>query len=232
MALVKYGGGIIEMSGSIAGNTFARNHYGSYVRARTKPVNPNSALQQTVRGSLTLMAYRWAQILTAVQRTAWDLYGASVSMKNRLGADVYMTGFNHYIRSNSIRQQSGLAIIDAGPTTFELPEKDTTFAFTVSEASQEFTVTFDDTADWALETGAYLLVFQGRPQNAQRNYFNGPWRLMDNIAGVDTTGASSPDTQAAVFAVAEAQRQWLYARIARLDGRLSEVFRADNFVAA
>ncbi|GAI58374.1 unnamed protein product, partial [marine sediment metagenome] len=39
MALVKYGGGITQMSGSIAGNTFARNRYGNYVRSRTKPIN-------------------------------------------------------------------------------------------------------------------------------------------------------------------------------------------------
>ncbi|GAH13494.1 unnamed protein product, partial [marine sediment metagenome] len=49
MSLVKYGGGIVQMSGSIAGNTFARNRYGNYVRARTKPINPNSDRQVVVR---------------------------------------------------------------------------------------------------------------------------------------------------------------------------------------
>ena len=31
MALIKYGGGIVHASGSLAGNTFARNKYGNYM---------------------------------------------------------------------------------------------------------------------------------------------------------------------------------------------------------
>ncbi|GAH28464.1 unnamed protein product, partial [marine sediment metagenome] len=38
MALVKYGAGIIQMSGSIAGDVHARNRFGNYIRPRTKPV--------------------------------------------------------------------------------------------------------------------------------------------------------------------------------------------------
>lgn len=229
MALVKYGGGIVSMSGSIAGNTFARNHYGNYIRARTKPVNPNTALQQAVRSSLALMAYRWAQILDKDQRDDWNEYGSKVAMKNKLSETIYMTGFNHYIRSNSIRQQNGVALIDDGPKIFLLPTHDETFAITTTEASQEFEITFNDALAWSLETGAYMFLYQGSPQNAQRNYFNGPWRKLGLIAGVDSTGASSPDTKAVIYPVAQFQHQWVYARIARLDGRLSEPFRADTF---
>ncbi|GAH50296.1 unnamed protein product, partial [marine sediment metagenome] len=48
MALVKLGGGIVQISGSIAGNTFARNRFGNYMRSRTKPVNPNSTRQTDI----------------------------------------------------------------------------------------------------------------------------------------------------------------------------------------
>jgi len=232
MALVKFGGGIIQMTGSIAGNTFARNRYGNYVRARTKPVNPNSAAQQTVRAAMATLSTRWAQTVTSVQRTAWNLYGTSVAMKNRLGESVFLSGFNHYIRSNMILLQNGLALIDAGPTVFELPEQDATFAITCSEAAQEIVVTFDDTADWSKEDTGHLFTFQGSPQNPQRNFFNGPWRLLDHVVGIDPGGSSSPDTQPVVFPITELQRQWVYARIIRADGRLSEPFRADTFCAA
>jgi len=232
MALVKYGGGIIQMAGSIAGNTYARNRSGNYVRARTVPTNPNTARQQTIRNALALLTARWSQTLTVDQRTAWELYASNLLMTNRLGEAVHITGFNHYLRSNLILQQSGLTLVDAGPTIFELPAKDPTFAITASEAAQEISVTFDDTMDWSLETGAYLVKFQGQPQNPQRNFFAGPWRLMGNVAGVDSTGASSPDVEAAVFVITELQHLWVYARIIRADGRLSEPFRADCFCAA
>ena len=231
MALVKYGGGIIQMSGSIAGSTYARNRYGNYVRAKTKPVNPNTALQQAIRAAMSAITTRWAQTLTASQRTAWNLYASSVSMKNRLGEAINLTGFNHYIRSNMILQQSGLTLVDDGPTVFELPEKDPTLSITASEGTQKISVTFDNGLDWADETGSHMVIYQGQPQNAQRNFFAGPWRLMDSVAGVTGTPPSSPDAEDVEYPIAELQRQWIYARIVRADGRLSEVFRADCFCA-
>lgn len=232
MALVKFGGGIVQMSGSIAGNTFARNRSGNYCRARTKPINPNTSNQQVIRAALTALSTRWSQTLTAAQRTAWNLYASSVAMKNALGEVIYLSGYNQYLRSNVIREQSGLTIIDAGPTIFELPEKDSTLAIAASEGSQEISVTFDDSKDWVGESGAHLITFQGQPQNAQRNFFAGPWRLMGVVDGDDTTPPTSPDAEAVAFVIAELQRQWTYARISRADGRLSEPFRADCFCAA
>jgi len=80
MALVKFGGGVVGMSGSIAGTTFARNRSGSYARAKTKPINPNTTLQNLVRATFAMLSARWAQTLTEAQRTAWNLYASSVSV--------------------------------------------------------------------------------------------------------------------------------------------------------
>lgn len=232
MALVKFGGGVVQMSGSIAGNTFARNRYGNYVRSRTKPVNPNSSGQQVIRAALTALTARWAQVLDADQRTAWNLYGSNVVMTNKLGESMNLSGFNHYLRSNIILQQSALTLVDDGPTVFELPAKDPDFAITAGAGAQQIEFTFNNAMDWANETDAHLIKFQGAPQNAQRNFFGGPWRLMGVIDGDDGEAPSSPDTQDVVFAIAQFQRQWVYARISRKDGRLSEPFRADVFVGA
>jgi len=232
MALVKYGGGIIQMSGSIAGNTHARNRFGNYIRARTKPVNPNTARQQVIRGLMSTLTTHWAQTLTAAQRTAWNLYASSVSMKNKLGEAVNLTGFNHYLRSNIAIVQAGGTRVDAGPTTFELPTKDPTFAVTISEAAQLLSITFDDAAAWAAAVGNYLIITGGLPQNAQRNFFAGPWRFAGSIAGAVVPPSSPDATIACPFAATELQHIWVKARIALLDGRLSEEFTADTFCAA
>lgn len=232
MALVKYGGGIIQMSGSIAGTTHARNRYGNYVRARTKPVNPNTNLQDVVRSAVAFLADRWANTLTNVQRIAWNLYASSVAMQNKLGETIHLSGFNHYIRSNMIRKQTTQAIIDDGPVVFELPAQDPTLAITATEAAQTIDVAFDNTMDWSTEAGALMFEFQGTPQNAQRNFFAGPWRIMGVLVGADPGPVASPHVRPVQFAIAEGQRQWIYARITRADGRLSEPFRADAFVAA
>ena len=232
MALVKYGGGIIQMSGSLAGNTHARNRYGNYIRARTKPINPNTGKQQVVRGLLATLTAVWSQTLTDAQRIAWNLYASSVAMKNKLGETVHLSGFNHYLRSNVALMQAGGARVDAGPTTFELPGKDSTFAIAASEAAQELACTFDDTAEWCDEDAAHLIVYQGQPQNPQRNFFDGPWRIIGSVDGDSGTAPTSTEAIAGAFVFTELQRQWAYARIARADGRLSETFRADCFCAA
>jgi len=232
MALVKYGGGIVQMSGSIAGNTHARNRYGNYVRARTTPINPNTDRQVEVRAIMALLTARWSNTLTAPQRAAWDLYASNVVMTNRLGESVHLTGYNHYIRSNFIAAMVPYPLIDAGPVVFELPAQDPTFAVTASEATQVLTLAYDDTMAWATEDAAYMFFFQGKPQNAQRVFFGGPWRFIGSVGGIDPGGPVEPHAGAAQFAIAELQHQWVYARIMRADGRLSAPFRADTFCAA
>lgn len=232
MALVKYGGGIVQMSGSIAGQTFARNASANYVRARTKPVNPNTQRQQAVRSALTLLSDRWAQTLTAAQRAAWDLYGANVNMLNALGESINLSGYNHYLRSNSWLARLGGTIVDNGPVIFELPATDPGFNITASEATQQITWGYNAALDWADETDAWLLVYQGQPQNAQRNFFAGPWRLCSQLQGVTGAPPASPLITGVVFAIAELQHLWGYARILRADGRLSSPFQDDTFCAA
>lgn len=232
MALVKYGGGIIQMSGSLAGNTYARNRSGNYVRARTKPVNPNTARQVTIRAAMAFLTDRWAATLTANQRTAWNLYASNVNMLNKLGETIKLSGFNHYLRSNIIAKMISLTIIDDGPVVFEIPAQDPTYAVTASEATQQISAVFDAAMDWADETGANLILFGGIPQNAQRNFFAGPWRLYGQMAGITGAPPASPHAGTSAYAFAEGQHLWGYARIRRADGRLSEVFTDDTFCAA
>lgn len=232
MASIKYGGGIVQMSGSIAGNTFARNRSGNYVRARTKPVNPKTDLQSLVRTALANLTDRWARILDAPQRLAWNDYAAGVSMKNRLGEAINLTGFNHYIRSNAIRAAHAKAVIDDGPVIFELPATDPKFRITATEDPQQISLAFDDTMDWAKENDAYIFGFGGRPQNAQRNFFGGPWRYAFAEKGDSVDPTSSPQLSGSPFHISEGQHLWYYLRISMADGRLSEPFSDDTFVAA
>ncbi len=232
MALVKFGGGVIQMSGSIAGNTFARNRYGNYVRARTKPVNPTSPLQQQVRAAAGDAVGRWSSILTAAQRTAWNLYADSVIMKNRLGESVNLSGFNMYVRSNSLLIRSAFPPVDAGPTNFSLPDQDGLFAITISEATQDVSVVFDPLKVWNITDDGFMFIFLGRPQQNTINFFNGPWKIGTVLEGDTALPLTSPQTFTAPFVCTEGQHVWAYARIMDPDGRVSEKFRADTFCAA
>ena len=231
MSLVKYGGGIVGMSGSIAGNTFARNRSGNYVRARTKPVNTNTQSQQDIRAVMSFLTNLWSVTITAGQRTAWNTYANAIAMKNRLGESIYLTGFNHFVRSNTEWVNRGKTATAAGPTTLLLPAKDTTFAISASVASQKISVTFAPTATWALSALGCMITYMGVPRNVTRHFFNGPWKYMFLLLG-SVTPLTSPDVQTPPMTLTLGQLITVYARIREPDGRLSEPMTASCVVAA
>jgi len=227
MALIKYGGGIVQMSGSIAGDTHARNRFGNYMRARTKPVNPKSARQSAARIIIMFLAEQWRESpMDDAKRLAWETYAAGVNWNNKLGESIKLTGFNMFIRSNAALIAAGGSLITTGPPDIGLPPGDSALAVACDATAQKISVTFDEAFDWALETGAYLSVEMGHPQNPTRNFFGGPWRFAAGIAGVDTTGVSSPQLIDPPFTLTPGQKVWCRAKIIRKDARASTPFEA------
>lgn len=223
--LVKYGGGIVQASGSLAGNTAARNRFGNYMRARTVPVNPQSARQVAARNRISFLAEEWSDTLTAAQRLAWEAYAAAISWTNKLGESVNLTGFNHFIRSNAAILSVGFSVVAAGPTVLSLPNTDPTLSIALS-AANGITITFDDTLDWVDEDAGALSIELGTPQLASRNFFNGPWRFDDSVDGSSTVPPTSPDGPNAVttWTLIAGQLVWARARIIREDGRITQPF--------
>jgi hypothetical protein len=231
MSLIKFGGGITAMSGSIAGNTFARNRYGNYVRSRTKPVNPRSTGQVLIRSILSQLAENWKDVLTDPYRAQWATFASAISMKNRLGESMNISGFNHYLRGNVNRIQYGLGVVNSGPSVLSLPEKDPLFAIACASGNQVTTVTFDDTLAWCALDDAAMILYNGIPQNATRNFFNGPWKLAGGILGQVAVPPTSPWPITGSVTLVAGQKVWYYARIVLPDGRVSEPFRADCIVS-
>jgi len=232
MSLIKYGGGITQMSGSIAGNVFARNRYGNYVRARTKPKNNKTPYQVTVRAVMAYLAHKWGNTLTAVQRTGWDLYASSVPMLNRLGESIYLSGMNHYIRSNASLIQAGETELTAAPVIFSLAETDPTFSVTISAATQMIACVFDENLPWCKESTSSMIISMGKPIIASKTFFDSPFRYTGAIPGVASTGAQSPQSKACAFVATANQKVVVRAKIVRGDGRVSNYFRSTCLVGA
>lgn len=230
--LVKFGGGILDARGSIGGNTYSRNRYGAYVRARVTPVNPQSSRQSAVRALMADVSQAWFASLTLANRDAWGQYASNVPEKNKLGETIFFSGFNQYVASNMAAQNGGLPAIAAGPTIYTKPGEDSLFDATGSAATQNLDVTFDDTRAWVDEDDAGMIIQMGLPQNDSIQFFDGPWRHADTILGDGTTAPTTPATVAAPFVISESQKVWARGRIIRADGRLSDWFRADFICGA
>lgn len=227
MALVVHPEGT-QVSGSIGGTTYSHNRSGAYRRNRSVPVNPNTDRQVAVRNAVRSIAIAWDLTLSQIQRNAWETYAKNITWKNRLGQDIKLTGLNHFIRSNTISVAVGKGRIDAAPVIFELAAAELGLSVTASEATQQYTIAYDDTAPWENEPGAFQFFYGGIPQNAGIAFFGGPYRYI-NLADGSVPGLS-PVAFAAPFPFAAGQRLWVRSRILRADGRLSE-FAQVNFLA-
>jgi len=220
-----------QRSGSVGATTYAKNRFGMYARQRVVPVNPNTERQVQARSRMSLLTNLWNTTLTPAERDGWNSYAANVPMLNRLGQTIYVTGFNMYIRTNSLVLQAGLTRVDTPPGLFLKGESDPTFAITVSEATQLISVAFDNALDWAGEVGGALMVFAGSPVMTALNFFGGPWKYAGKVVGA-VVPPTSPVTIACPQQVLEDQKLWVQARVVRADGRVSDPFSGSCSVGA
>jgi hypothetical protein len=172
----------------------------------------------------------WANTLTADQRAAWEQYASKVTIQNKVGESVNATGYNMWCRTNVQLVYAGLPRVDDAPTDFSLAEQDPTLAVITTISDGKVAVYFDRLLDWAHETGAYMTIFQGSPTDKTINFFNGPWREIGSIAGVDGAAPASPQIFDVDFPIGLGQLQVVKARIIRKDGRASDPFTARCFV--
>lgn len=220
-----------QASGSIAGVTYAHTKGGVlYRRARAIPTNPASANQTLVRTIFTFLVNYW-QTLSASVRNGWETYAANVTVVNSLGDAVNNSGFNWFIAVNTPRLQSSfklsqtVPLVDTAPSIFN--RGSLAVVTTTPTETSGLSVAYDDTEDWADVDGAALFVYQGKPVNATRNFFKGPYRLVGVVLGDSTTPPTSPLVIAPAslatygYSIAEDQAVAVAVSLANADGRLT-----------
>jgi hypothetical protein len=77
-----------------------------------------------------------------------------------------------------------------------------------------------------------MLIWASRPQNASINYFKGPYRYCGVIEGVDAAPPPGPTVLDLPFPCVLDQRVFFFARVTRLDGRMSASFRGTGIAVA
>ncbi|KKM08309.1 hypothetical protein LCGC14_1725150 [marine sediment metagenome] len=209
---------VTQISGSIGGMTGSHNRGGMYLRARVIPTDPGTILQTTMRAIIANLTSRWNDVLTAGQRTAWNLYASRVTLLNPLGDAINVSGINQYVRSNAPRAQTGNTLIEDAPTIFDLGSMTPLLSIGASEATQIITVSFTATDLWNL-AGGRLLLYSGKPTNAGVTFFKGPYRVGFQVSGDDP--GVSPAAIPSQYVISQGQRVWVRAQASFPDGRLS-----------
>jgi len=205
MALVKFGGGIVGMSGKIAGTVFARGPGGNVAHALTKPVNPRSALQQARRSKVAFFTHEWSTTLTELQRTDWRAYASGTTWHNRLGEVITINGLAAFLGVNALNSLFNSTLITAAPLalghaagiTMTFTAEPTSGNIKLNEPSSGWDKSTDDD-NWVLYQ--YAPVEPGRiamPKGA---------KFLSSVQGNSGAPQSFPLTKTSLYTMQEGQR--------------------------
>lgn len=152
MAKVKLGGLALQVSGSIGGDTWSHNRYGTYTRRRAIPVTSTTsyALQQKARFSQASGAWK---NLTDAQKAAWSAWAQTNPIIDTLGDPQILQGNVAYVQLNCRRLLDGQALLSVPPVS-DTPAPLTTLGGTFDIGAGDFEITFTPTP-----VGATNLLF-------------------------------------------------------------------------
>lgn len=184
MALVKFGGGVSEMRGKEAGLIFSRNAYGSYVKQKVSPINPQSQLQMTQRTQMGATAQLWAG-LDAGEKASWDNLGAQVTRVNRFGDTTAYTGFSIFMKLNRNLLILGSAQIDTAPAV-DIPGSVTFSSATIASGTPSISLAFTPT----VPANTYMVVYATNNILTGRRFVKNYYRKIAVIAAAQTSPQS------------------------------------------
>jgi hypothetical protein len=207
------------VSGSVAGLTYSHNRGGMYVRARAVPTNPNTDPQRAARDAMANAVVAWSA-LTDVQRSTWEDYAANVPMLDRLGNSRPLTGQQQFIRTFTARAAAGLLTATTNaPTTFNLGEW-TPFSASGSAATDEISVSFNDSDAWATTVDGFATIALGIQQNGSRNFYKTPFAIKEILLGALVAPLEPADIAYGAPLLA-GNKVWVRYVIGQPDGRIS-----------
>jgi hypothetical protein len=197
---------LAQISGSINGATFSHNKGGAYVRNRSLPSNPGTDRQDQVRTALTSLSKMWAESLTDAQRELWRLYGGAITVLNRIGDPIHLSGIASFNRVNLFRMATlGLEPVltpPEGGTGSETPIPSfTSAAFTNNDGTITVTLTVTGVVDDPPGWGA-VCYFSG-PLSPGVRYYRGPYSGFQMMNPVGLGGSSFTTNLPATYAAGQ-----------------------------
>jgi len=189
MALVKYTAIVADMRGKLNGSVFSKNTYGSYIRTKVTPVNPQTVAQQSSRNFMTTVSQSWRGI-TQLQRDLWNQSAVNFSRTNIFGDNVQLTGFNLFMRLNKNLLEIGGSIINDAPQPADVPGFES-----LSVVADTTTGTMNATFSPAISANVDVQVFATAPLSAGKQFVKSELRKIAVLTNADT----SPEDLAAAY---------------------------------
>lgn len=123
MAKIKYSALVSDMRNKLNGSVMSKNRYGSYVRNKVTPVNPQSSFQQNARQILGNLSSSFRE-LTASQIAAWNAKSKDFPFTDIFGDIRHLTGQTLFVKLNANLEKLALPRVSDAPDPVGFPQYD------------------------------------------------------------------------------------------------------------
>src|SRR4051794_38926446 len=121
MAKIKYSALVSDMRNKLNGSVMSQNRYGSFVRNKVTPVNPQTSYQQAARQSLGNLSSSFRE-LTAGQIAAWNRSGVNFPFTDIFGDIKHLSGQTLFVKLNANLEKVNSPRILQPPLPVGFPE--------------------------------------------------------------------------------------------------------------
>lgn len=216
---IKYSALVSDARGKLNGSVASKNRYGSYLRNKITPVNPQSTAQMEARQRFGALSSMWKS-LTQSQRNSW-LSGVKAFPFTDIFGDIkHLSGNSLFVKLNSNLEKIGSAPILSAP---EAVGVSTLPAFEISATATGGTLSALslDFESFTLPAGEALVVYATPPQGAGKNFVKSEYRFIGS-ATVDEDSADILSIYADRFGTNAPANQKIFVRIALVNTTTGE----------
>lgn len=199
------------MRNKLNGSVASKNRYGSYLRNKVTPVNPQTAYQQAARQQLGAFSSQYRG-LTPAQRNSWINGAQNYPFTDIFGDVRYLSGQTLFVKLNTNLVNAGGTPIEAAPLPVGIPEL-AVDSVTATAAAGDLTALSLAISEDDVPAGFALAVYATPPTPASIQFVKNRYRFI----GTGTAALGVADILAlysARFGTAAVDGEQIHVRVA------------------
>lgn len=177
MAKIKYSALVSDMRNKLNGSVMSANRYGSYVRNKVTPVNPQTSFQQNARAIFGALSSEWRS-LTEAQRKSWNQGTKDFPFTDIFGDTKHLSGQSLFVKLNANLDYLGQPRALTAPSAVSFPDAGLDMPANFSWSNSSITLT--TTADEADLNGFATALYVTDPVPPGVNFVKNRYRRMPN----------------------------------------------------
>jgi hypothetical protein len=180
-----FGSFIVDGRNKVNGHVVSKNRYGSYIRTKVTPVNPQTDAQQAARNNLATNSQTWKG-LTETQRQSWIDAAQNFPFTDIFGNIKFLSGQALFVKLNNNLVNAGGTTLTTAPAPVAIPAI-ASIALTAAAGTPAISLTYSIPD----ATGDNIIFVEATPNiSPGKSFVKNQFRLIQHGLADDT---ASPD---------------------------------------